>query len=138
MRQMFDVDRCTHRYLIESISNSMHPMVMLSSRFVNFWRTLINSSKLCIRLLARLSEKDNRTVMGRTLNTLVRECGLEDIKDLTATHVKKNLKYHEIPLDEKWRISIADELLQLKQLKVSLDGFTSEEISTMLDYVCTS
>ena len=81
MRQMFDVDRCTHRYLIESISNSMHPMVMLSSRFVTFWRTLINSSKLCIRLLARLSEKDNRTVMGRTLNTLVRECGLEDIKD---------------------------------------------------------
>ena len=76
--------------------------------------------------------------MGRTLNTLVREYGLEDIKDLTATHVKKNLKYHEIPLDEKWRISIADELLQLKQLKVSLDGFTSEEISTMLDYVCTS
>ena len=70
IRQVFDVDRCTHRYLIESISSSLHPKVMLASRYVTFYRSLISSSKLCVRVLARLFEKDQRTVLGKTLDQL--------------------------------------------------------------------
>ena len=32
IRNAFNVDRCTHRYLIETISESMHPKVMLACR----------------------------------------------------------------------------------------------------------
>ena len=69
-QRSINVDRCTHRYLIETISNSLHPKIMLASRYVTFHKSLITSSKLSVRVLARLVETDQRTVMGRTLDSL--------------------------------------------------------------------
>ena len=45
VRQTFKVPRETHRYLIELISDSVHPKVFLSSRFVKFNNSLRNSKK---------------------------------------------------------------------------------------------
>ena len=70
IRQVFGVDRCTHRYLIETISNSMHPKVMLSSRYVAFYRSISKSTKFPVRLLARFFKADKITVLGKTLETL--------------------------------------------------------------------
>ena len=58
MRQAFDVDRCTHRYLIESIFDTIHPKVMTFARYLTFWKALVTSSKFAVRLLAKLSERD--------------------------------------------------------------------------------
>ena len=129
MRLALNVDRCTHHYLIESISGATHPKVMLSSRYASFWRSLQNSSKLPMRLLARLFEKDGRTVMGRTLNSLCRQCKLGDIEHLTANLVKKRSEYFRAPDNEQWRLGLVPELLH---------GFTSNEIEDMIHFTCTS
>ena len=55
IRILFNLPRQTHRYLIESISESIHIKTMLCSRFVSFCNSLCNSSKLSIRLLYNLS-----------------------------------------------------------------------------------
>ena len=138
MRLALNVDRCTHSYLIEIISGTMHPKVMLSSRYVSFWRSLQKSSKLPMRLLARLFEKDGRTVMGRTLNSLCRECKLEDIEHLTANLVKKKCEYFRAPDNEQWRLRLVPELLQLRSENMKLQGFTSNEIEDMIHFTCTS
>ena len=138
IRQAFHVDRCTHRYLVETISNSMHPKVMLSSRYVTFHRSLISSKKLSVRLLARLFEKDNRTVLGRTLESLCTECNVPDIISLTPNIVKNRLKYFDIPVEEQWRATSVSELLQLRTESLSLPGFSGGEIQDMLDFVCIS
>ena len=138
IRQTVDVDRCTHRYLIESISNSMHPKVMLSSRYVTFYRSLISSTKPCVRVLARLFEKDMRTVLGRTLNSLCKLSNVSDIKFLTPKCVKSNMRHFSIPEDEQWRVSPVTELLQVRKNSRSLPGFSTDEIKNMLDYICTT
>ena len=138
IRQAFHVNGCTHRYLIESISKSMHPKVMLSSRYVAFHRSLISSTKLPVRFLARLLEKDQRTVLGKTLYNLTRQCSVPDITFLTPECVKKKLKYFSIPEHEQWRSNMVTELLQLRVDSLSLPGFSLEEIKTIPDYVCTS
>ena len=61
IRQIYNVSRCTHRYLIEKLYKSMHPKTMLCSRYVGFYRSLVGSSKLPVRFLARLFENDKRT-----------------------------------------------------------------------------
>ena len=103
IRNAFDVDRCTHRYLIETISNSMHPKIMLASRYVTFYRSLANSTKLCVRLMANLFHDDLRTVLGRTLFTLTNLCSLPDVNSLTSSCVKKKLAYFDVPVDQEWR-----------------------------------
>ena len=138
IREAFNVDRCTHRYLVESISNTMHPKTMLASRYVTFYKALTNSTKLSVRVLARLFETDQRTVMGRTLDMLCRQLDISDLSQLTSCIVKRKLKYSEIPEEEKWRPSTVTELLKLRSQSLSLPGFTQDEIDAMLVYTCTT
>ena len=138
IRNAFNVDRCTHRYLIETISESMHPKVMLASRYVSFYKSLVNSPKLCVRVMARLFQEDQRTVLGRTLDTLVNLCNATSLSSITSQCIKKNLLYFPIPAAQEWRRKTVIELLQLRDKTLSLSGFTSHEVTTMLNFVCTS
>ena len=137
IRQIFDVNRCTHRYLIESVSQSMHPKTMLCSRYVGFYKSLINSSKVSVRILARLSERDQRTILGRTLFTLCRLSHVETPSSLTCHVVKQNIKYFDVPESELWRVGMVNELLKLKKESLFLPGFDVDETKDMLDFVCT-
>ena len=137
IRNAFNVDRCTHRYLIETISESLHPKVMLASRYVNFYTSLVSSSKLCVRVMARLFQEDQRTVLGRTLDALVNLCKT-NLSLLTPNCIKKTLLYFPIPEDQEWRRQSVIELLQLRDKNLSLPGFTPQEVTTMLNFVCTS
>ena len=137
MRLIFEVSRCTHRYLIETMSQSLHPKTMLCSRYVGFYKSLIQSSKLSVRILAKLSEGDQRTVLGRTLFTLCRLSNVLTSNLLTCQLVKKNVKYFDVPEAEDWRVDMVGELLKLRKETLSLPGFNPDEIQDILDYVCT-
>ena len=138
IRQVLSVDRCTHRYLIEKISRTFHPKVMLASRLVNFHKKMTASSKLCVRLLARLCEKDLRTVLGKTLNKLCDIIGSSEIGDLTANIIKKNMTYYDVPDNETWRVNSVTELIKVRDQFLSIPGFTDVEVKFMLDHICTS
>ena len=134
VRLAFQVPRNTHRYLIEEISGCLHPKVMLASRYVKFVEQLKSSNKMGIRVLANLAEQDQRTVMGRTMSVLARECMCE-VGDLTPSNVKNTLKYFPVPEEETWRLGPIHELTADD---LFVPGFTDEETSEILDTLCTS
>ena len=53
IRNVFKLDRMTHRSLIEPLSGRHHLKVMLLSRYVKFYRELLKSPKFTIRFLMR-------------------------------------------------------------------------------------
>ena len=61
VRILFQLPLDTHTYLIETVSKSLHPKVMLSSRFVNFHKTNSNTPRQAIQMLTRISCFDQRT-----------------------------------------------------------------------------
>ena len=67
MRNVLNVDRTTHRYLIEPLSNTLHPKIMLISRMIGFYKSQLESPKFCIRYLANIAADDLTTALGRTL-----------------------------------------------------------------------
>ena len=140
VRQILRVDRCTHRYLIEALSQCHHLKTVIASRYVTFHKTLLASRKKPVRFLARLNEIDLRTVMGQTLFKLMSLIGIKsgDPSDLTANQVKKNLKYAELPVDEAWRVPLCQELIEFRTGGVSLEGFTSDEVEDILRGACVS
>ena len=140
VRLALKLERCTHRYLIEPLSKCMHPKVMLASRFATFYKSLITCNKLSVRYLARLNEHDNRTLFGRTLGKLLEECNVpnDDTENLTASLVKKEMKYFKVPEEEQWRIPILLELLQQREGSREISNLTSKEISYIIDYLCIS
>ena len=95
IRQIFGLDWCTHRYLIEHISGCLHPKVMLASRYVTFHKSLVNCKKFPVRFLARINEGDLRTVLGKTLHSILEMCTLtwSRLDDLNANVVKQKCRY---------------------------------------------
>ena len=138
VRHILNIDRCSHRYILEPVSEALHLKVMLLSRFVSFHGSLIKSSKFPVRFLAKLYEEDLRTNHGKNLDQISRLCGTP-IQMLTSKMVKSKLTYYPVPEDEKWRIPFCKELLQLRNDdNFNLPGFSFEEQTELLNYVCIS
>ena len=120
------------------MSGCLHPKVMLASRFFSFFKSLVNSPKFSVRFLARLAERDMRTVMGRTLAFLLDQCQVEsgNLEKLSPGLIKRSLKYACTPGDDLWRIQLALELKAIRDNKTTLDGFSRDEVVEMLSYAC--
>ena len=132
-----NVPNTTHRYLIELISGSLHSKVILDSRYCGFVKSLLSSPKYPVRVLASMCSGDYRTVMGNTLPEIGKEFGVQgaDLCMLTSATVKKKMKYFLVPDPESWRTGFLSELTS-KDLEVP--GFTSQEISEMVSFLCQS
>ena len=114
---------------------------MLASRFTGFHKSLVNCPKFCVRYLARLAERDMRTVMGRTLDYLLVQCSVDrsNLDALSPGLVKKCLKYSEVPADEEWRIQLSTEHRKVRaDDEVTLNGFSRTEVEELLAFVCTT
>ena len=140
IRICFNVDRSTHRYLIEELSDSIHPKVMLCSRYVSFHQSLLRCEKFPVKYLARLQQADQRTLFGRTLCQISQECGngqpMQNFPSKTA--VKKTMKYFAVPEAEAWRPSLLSHLLSAREDIATLPGFSLTEVEEMIQFVCIS
>ena len=138
IRNILHLDRCTHRYLIEPLSENLHVKTILASRFVTFHQSLRSSSKFPVRFLANLYEQDLRTVHGKNLMEIAQICG-QPVGQLSSQLVKAKLRYRTIPNDEIWRLSLSRELKNICDNNDLLPpGFTNDEVEEMLKYVCSS
>ena len=140
MRNIFQLDRKTHRYLVQPLSDCLHLKATLLGRLVQFYQGLLKSNKFTIRFLVRIQEHDMRTVLGQTLDFLVRECGLKlgETRKLTASLVKKKLLYAEVPHDMEWKVNLARELIDIRDGRMEVFGFERTEIDNLLTYCCTT
>ena len=127
--------------MIEPLSECLHLKTMISSRYATFHRSLVQSKKLPVRFLARLTEKDNRTVLGRTLSRLMQFCEVndDDMSRLNSSLIKKKMTYKDVPIDDDWRVNLGKELMKVRNGQVvDLPGFSTEECEEMLRYVCVA
>ena len=120
VRHAWGVPNTTHRYLIEEISGSLHPKVMLDSHYIGIFNSMCTNPKYSMRVMARIIGTDMRTVMGRTLHNLKLECNVNPTEDLSPALIKKSMKYSAIPEVEEWRVPLALELKDIREGKVSL------------------
>ena len=49
-----------------------------------------------------------------------------------------SMEYFPIPVEEKWRIEMLKELLEARHSVVEIPGFSQDEITEIIDHVCTS
>ena len=93
--------------------------------------------KPIINLISVLNKYDNRTIYGRNIYNIAKECQVN--KDLIdPATVKSNLTYFKIPIDEEWRIDMMHNLINIKIGDFSVENFEDEEVNSLLSFVCTS
>ena len=138
IRISYNVSRYTHKYLIESISNTLHPKVVLSSRYVGFFQTLKEKcTKPVVRIMSKMNAYDLRTTYGRNLNYIGRACNTE-INELSPNIVKTKMKYREIDDENAWRPNVINDLMLAREGELTIPNFSTEEVQDMLNFVCSS
>ena len=109
----------------------------LSKNYLGFIKHVRESSKPVLKQLYGLASSDVRTVTG---------CNLRNILLLTSKlHVDKldprevdTIKYHKIEEDEKWRVSLVIELVNLKHGDlIAPEGWTTDKLNMIFNLACT-
>ena len=62
-------------------------------------------------------------------------CNKNTISSLNSSDLI-TLKYFPVPIEEEWRIGLIQELIDTRLSHTDISGFTSEEISDLLNIAC--
>ena len=133
IRRMYRIDRKTHRYLIEPISNMLHIKTSLLSRFQKFANSIKSSKKKVVRSLYHTLSGDCRSRLGRNNRIVELELYNDNCDKI------KNLTFSPMPAAENWRLSVIEDLIHVrdKTKNYHLD-WKRDAIEDTLKYVCTS
>ena len=127
----------THRYLIEPVSDTRHMKTKLIRNFLNFIKSIKESSKPVLKQLYDLTKDDVRTTTGSNLRNILLLTNKLHVDELHPGIVD-SIKYHQIEQKEMWRISMVTELIDLNHGDlITPEGWTAEELEMILNFVCT-
>ena len=137
MRKMFGLDRRSHRYLIEPVSDMKHIKTSLMQRFVGFTKKISSSRKNILRNAFNIFKSDCRCTTGYNLRTIMVECDMDTIDDLSPNAIKR-LKFQPVPEGEQWRISVIRDLVEIREGFNSDIGWSKEDLNFALELLTTS
>ena len=139
LRTVYGLPRTTHKYLLESISDTPHLFVQLLARYVTFTKSLLHNKSFPVRFMSRVCISDMQTVLGKTNARIVEMLGEpHDINMITAHKVKKTVQYAPIPASESWRIEMIQEMKNILQGGPNVTGLSQEEAEDILKFACTT
>ena len=133
---MFNLPRETHCYLIEAISNQDHVRTLLARRFLSFVQAMRTSKKTVLRNLLRVVEFDTQSVTGRNLRSILLQTDVQDVRNLRPDDVKG--KYRDVPRNEKYRVAFIDEIIDVQNNQLEVNGFHDDELEEILQHLCVS
>ena len=132
VRKIFRLDRTTHRYFIEPVSNIPHLKTSLLVRFQKFANTLKNSRKVVVKSLHDILVKDCRSRLGKNKRMIELELHKSNCTDLS------DVTFSPVPVHQKWKLSVARDLINAREAgKNNQLCWDKNEIEDTLKYVCT-
>ena len=137
MRLMLDIPRETHRYLIDSLSNTKHIKIILIKRFLTFIDQIRKSSKSAIMSLLNSIHLDARSTTGSNLRNILLETDKASISDLSPNDAFQ-VEYLPIKPEEKWRLPFIKDIIEAKNENMVIQNIEDGDLDDMLDVLCTS
>ena len=119
---MLDLPYATHRSLIQPLTGATHVKLVLIKRFLGFLEKIRVSSKKALNMLVMEAMKDVRSVTGRNFRNIMLLAGKSRVKDVCfVDHAR--LKYFKLEDGDKWKVSMIQEIIDLKQCELEVPGF---------------
>ena len=138
MRKMMKLNRCSHRFLIEPLSQTRHIKFSLMKRFINFTHKILNSTKTSLKTLYNCIKKDCRSITGNTLRNIMLQQNVNNIESISMKAIM-DMEYHKAGNpEEECRINMVEEMIKVKRGKLQLENFNNTEIDQLLDCLCTT
>ena len=133
-RILLGLPRNTHRYFIETLSDTRHIMFSLFKRYLKFVHGIESSHKLVAKNVLLIIKRDCCSTTGRNLRRLMKIVGKSNVDDMVI-HDFKNLVYNKIPKGEEWKVGLAEEIIEIKNGTLDVNILTLHEMNEIL--TCT-
>ena len=133
IRNIFKLPNCTHRFLIEPVSEFPHLKCMLTNRFIKFYNNLYYSDKTVINNLRNIQERDARSTFGANILNLC--LSNKNMNPLQLS--RNNINYSVVPVNELWRVNLIKEILQIFSNNLELD-YNTNDLTMILDFAAES
>ena len=65
------------------------------------------------------------------------ESGKNDVDQLKDVGIN-NIEYHPVSNDDKWKIKVIKECIDVKFGRLEIEGFSSEELEEISSHLCVS
>ena len=127
----------THRFLLEPLSGEKPAMIVLADRFLTFMEKIDKSSKVAIKMLKKEAMQDVISTTEANFRGIMLLSNETSIKKVNRESLKK-VEYYTVKEEDKWKISIAADLLNCREGITEIDGFQQEEMGNLLDSICVS
>ena len=137
LRKINMLERNTHRYFIEPISDTTHIKLALKKRFLNFTKKISTTKKCAARNIFNLIKYDCRSTTGKNLRSIMLECGSMDVDSITSKDIA-TIDFYPVPPNEQWRIGLAIELLEARDEGNFPFGWNKDDINETIAYVCST
>ena len=109
----------------------------LRSRFIGFMKRLASSRKSVLRHAFKVFSKDCRSTTGANLRNILLESGALLFEQLSMSDIKR-IEFHPTPAEEQWRISVINDLIDIRDGMDDDIGWTKDDIDETLEYLCTT
>ena len=110
----------------------------MMKNFLRFCELIMKSEKEALKKVFLMIKSNVLTYTGNNLRRIMILLGENDISELDSKCVKGNVVYNPLPEADTWRISILDELLEVREGKYEIEGFENHELKEILEFVCVS
>ena len=134
---MFDLPLATQRHLIKPVTGHKHVRIILVSRFLGFIDQIRNSQKIIPKMLLSHIQHDVRSTTGLNLRKIMLQTNKVSVNDLRKSDITE-LVYHPTAPDEKWKEVIVNEIIQVRDNNIEVEGFEYEELTEILEHICVS
>ena len=133
---VFDLPYDTHWCLIEPITGRRHLRIILMKRFMSFVSQIKKSTKQIPKQMLRIIREDVRSTTGSNLRSILHQTQKVHVDHLQTSDVLQ-LEYHPVQDEDKWKIHIIKEILSVKSNTLEVDEFNDEDLSDILNHLCS-
>ena len=133
---LFDLPYDTHRCMVEPITEKRHLRIVLMKRYMNFTEQIMKSSKQLPKQMLRLIRADVRSTTGANLRNILLQTEKVHVDQLKPGDVLQ-LVYHPLSNEHKWKTNMIKEILKVRSGKVDIDDFDYDELSEILNHLCS-
>ena len=113
MRITMELPLRTHRYLLEPVVREVHLKLLLAKLFLGFIEQIEKSPKSFMIQLLNKVKYDVRSTTGKNLRMLMLLTERSSVDEICREDYKK-IDYHKINDSEQWRVSIIEEIIDIK------------------------
>ena len=136
VRTMLGLPVTTHKYLIQPLAGGIHVKQVFARRFLKFCEKLKSSKKAVVRDTYEKIKLNVRSTTGRNLAELALLVG-KNIEELSPKD-SDSVVYEVADDNERYRVELVKELVDVKAGISEVEGFNAEELDTILNYLCTT